>query len=56
MKMTEKGTKAEVNVAACKGCGACASVCPQKAITMSHYSDGMIIQEVLACLTQEVSE
>ncbi len=32
-----------IEVAACQGCGICASVCPRKAITLQHYSDEQIL-------------
>jgi heterodisulfide reductase subunit A len=32
----------EIEVAQCRGCGICASVCPGKAITLQHFSDEQI--------------
>jgi heterodisulfide reductase subunit A-like polyferredoxin len=37
---------AEIEPAACQGCGICASECPRKAITLQHYSDDQIISKI----------
>ena len=37
---------AEIEPAACQGCGVCASVCPRKAISLQHYKDGQIVAKV----------
>ena len=51
-----KGDKAYTILAACKGCGACASVCPEKAITMRNFTDEQLIAEAYAALEEmEVS-
>jgi heterodisulfide reductase subunit A-like polyferredoxin len=34
---------ANIEAAACQGCGICASVCPRKAIKLQHYSDEQIM-------------
>jgi len=34
---------AEIEAAACQGCGICASNCPRKAITLQHYSDEQVM-------------
>ena len=44
---TEKGRKARVISASCKGCGACGAGCPQKAITMRHFTDEQLLAQVI---------
>lgn len=34
---------AEIEPAACRGCGICASACPRKAIVLQHYSDEQVM-------------
>jgi heterodisulfide reductase subunit A-like polyferredoxin len=34
---------AQIEIAACQGCGICASACPRKAITLQHYSDAQVL-------------
>jgi len=34
----------------CKGCGACASVCPTGAMTAMHFTDGQVSAMVRAAL------
>lgn len=34
----------------CKGCGTCAASCPERAITMSHFTDEQLITQVIATL------
>jgi heterodisulfide reductase subunit A len=46
--------KAEVIKAACKGCGACGAGCPEKAMTMLHYTDDQLIVEGLAGIKEVV--
>jgi heterodisulfide reductase subunit A len=48
--MTKKGKfkKAEVIVAACKGCGVCASYCPARAISMGRFTDEQILAQIEA--------
>jgi len=41
-RINEDGV-AFIEVAACQGCGICASVCPRKAITLQHYSDEQVL-------------
>ncbi|MDQ7778184.1 MAG: FAD-dependent oxidoreductase [Planctomycetota bacterium] len=45
---TPKGKKAETIRASCKGCGTCGASCPQKAIRMSHFTDGQIEAQICA--------
>jgi heterodisulfide reductase subunit A-like polyferredoxin len=43
---------AEIEAAACQGCGICTGVCPRKAITLQHYSDEQIMSKIAAlCVT-----
>lgn len=39
---------AEVEAAACQGCGICTGACPRKAITLQHYSDEQIMAKIVA--------
>jgi heterodisulfide reductase subunit A-like polyferredoxin len=39
-----------VNTYLCKGCGTCASICRDKAITLIHYDDQQIINEMVGAL------
>ena len=49
-KIGENGT-AEIEPAACQGCGICASVCPRKAISLQNYKDEQILAKIDAlCL------
>ncbi|MFZ2095122.1 MAG: 4Fe-4S binding protein, partial [Anaerolineales bacterium] len=41
---------ASVNTYLCKGCGTCASICRDKAITLIHYDDQQIINEMVGAL------
>jgi len=43
-----KGYRARNIPASCKGCGLCASSCPQKAIDMLHFRDEQIAASVSA--------
>ena len=43
-----KGFRAKNISASCKGCGLCASSCPQQAIDMLHFKDQQIIAAVCA--------
>ncbi|MFC1872025.1 4Fe-4S dicluster domain-containing protein, partial [Chloroflexota bacterium] len=43
---------AEIEAAACQGCGICTGVCPRKAITLQHYADKQIMSKIAAlCVT-----
>lgn len=42
--------KAEIVAALCQGCGICASVCPGKAIELSHFRDDQVFEEIDALL------
>ncbi len=37
---------AQIEAAACQGCGICTSLCPRKAITLQHYSDDQVIAKI----------
>jgi heterodisulfide reductase subunit A-like polyferredoxin len=41
-KINEKGV-ANIEPAACRGCGICASACPRKAIMLQHYTDDQVM-------------
>jgi heterodisulfide reductase subunit A-like polyferredoxin len=41
-RISERGV-AEINPAACHGCGICVSACPAKAIHIGHYDDDQIM-------------
>ncbi len=41
---------ATVNAYLCKGCGTCAAACPNKAMTLIHYNDEQIVNELLGAL------
>ena len=41
-QINEEGV-AEIDGAACQGCGICASACPRKAIMLQHYTDGQVM-------------
>ena len=44
---------AYINPAACYGCGACASACPGKAISLAHYDDIEIRQQAKGAIDHE---
>jgi len=44
-RINENGV-AEIEAAACQGCGICASMCPRKAITVQHYSDRQVLAKI----------
>jgi heterodisulfide reductase subunit A-like polyferredoxin len=41
--MINKDGVAEIEAAACRGCGICAGACPRKAIRLQHYADEQVI-------------
>jgi len=43
--INEQGV-AEIEVAACQGCGSCAAACPRKAILVAHYKDDQITSKL----------
>ena len=45
---------AVVNGFLCKGCGTCAGACPNKALTLIHYDDRQIINEMIGALKMPV--
>ena len=42
---------AVVNDYQCKGCGTCAGTCPNKAMSLIHYDDRQIIEELMGALS-----
>jgi heterodisulfide reductase subunit A len=49
-------TPAIVNTALCKGCGTCAGDCPENSITMSHFTDEMIFDQIETALRVSAEE
>ncbi len=52
----EKKTPARVNPALCKGCGTCAADCPQDSITMTNFTDTMILRQIDVALQDNPTE
>jgi heterodisulfide reductase subunit A len=48
-----KESVASVNTYLCKGCGTCASICRDKAITLIHFDDRQIVNEMIGALAAE---
>ena len=48
-----KESLASVNTYLCKGCGTCASTCRDKAITLIHFDDQQILNEMIGALAGE---
>jgi heterodisulfide reductase subunit A len=44
-----------VNGFLCKGCGTCAAACPNKAMSLIHYDDKQIVNEIIGALRVEES-
>ncbi len=42
---------AEIEAAACRGCGICAAACPRKAIRLQHYADDQVIAKTLVLVS-----
>jgi len=42
---------AMVNGYICRGCGTCAAACPNKAITLIHYNDRQLVDEIIGALS-----
>ncbi len=45
---------ADVNPFLCKGCGTCTAACPNKAMSLYHYNDQQVINEIIGALTVDV--
>ncbi|MBI4790559.1 MAG: hydrogenase iron-sulfur subunit [Chloroflexi bacterium] len=45
---TPRGKKAQVLLAACKGCGVCNVACPQMANNLSHFTDAQLLAQIKA--------
>jgi heterodisulfide reductase subunit A len=52
MRDKEGKTIAHVLEALCKGCGACSTACPTKAIVMGHFTTEEILAQVKAALLE----
>jgi heterodisulfide reductase subunit A len=52
MKDKEGKTTAHVIEALCKGCGACGTACPTKAIMMGHFTTEEMLAQVEAALVE----
>ncbi len=44
--------EAEIEVARCQGCGACAAECPSKAIELQHYEDVQVLAKCESALEE----
>jgi heterodisulfide reductase subunit A len=49
-----KESVASVNNYLCKGCGTCASTCRDKAITLIHFDDQQIVNEMIGALAADL--
>jgi len=49
----EKETPARVNPALCKGCGTCAADCPRDSISMTNFTDAMILRQIDVALQDD---
>jgi heterodisulfide reductase subunit A len=47
---TPRGKKAVVNSVLCKGDGLCVAKCPTSAISLSHYTDDEVFNQIDAAL------
>jgi heterodisulfide reductase subunit A-like polyferredoxin len=47
--------EAEIEVASCQGCGACAAECPAKAIELQHYEDAQLLAKCEALALGEAA-
>jgi heterodisulfide reductase subunit A len=45
---------AEINPAACHGCGICVSACPAKAIHIGHYDDEQLMAKTRVLIGEGV--
>jgi heterodisulfide reductase subunit A len=54
VEIDENVTEMQVIGASCKGCGACASVCPERAILMRNFTDEQLIVQAKAGLLEVV--
>jgi heterodisulfide reductase subunit A len=43
---------ASVNAYLCKGCGTCAAACPNKAMTLIHFDDRQVVNEIIGALAR----
>ncbi len=50
----ENVTEMQVIAASCKGCGACSSVCPEKAISMRNFTNEQLISQAKAALVEVI--
>jgi heterodisulfide reductase subunit A len=54
VEIDESTTEMQVIGASCKGCGACASVCPERAISMRNFTDEQLILQAKAGLIEVI--
>lgn len=54
VEIDESTTEMQVIGASCKGCGACASVCPERAISMRNFTDEQLIVQAKAGLVEVI--
>ena len=47
---------AHVIEALCKGCGTCTGTCPSKAITLRHFTDRQLLQEMIGAMNAMVEQ
>ncbi len=52
----EKKTPARIIPILCKGCGTCAADCPTDAITMTNFTDAMILRQIDIALREKASK
>jgi heterodisulfide reductase subunit A len=56
IRVDMEDVKAKVMDVLCKGCGSCSASCPEKAITMHHFTDEQLIAQGIAAIIDETGE